>query len=671
MKNYEFELLLRSDAEPASGMGGELLNSMLPKDEKGCFIIPGSHLKGVMRENLFNLLSPLRKDAAKICGILFGNPGELNEGGNPGVLHITNAAALPDAKTLTITRTAVGPDGVASDTSLRTTEALAKGTCLKGRMSCDTTDVTIQKLCRLALLTVTAVGGGRTRGSGECKITFPAFPAETPGKLLKEIAAAEIRGSQKCFIHNPNAVTGGDFKAVRLVFESSSPICIPERPAGKNNVIGSADAIPGTAVAGVLLNLFSERDQDLSSGCCRSEVFRCFPLLPTPEGEDPAAVLRVSNTHKISKLCAEGKNHLFGDLMIPDKYLSDPRYRWQEQSRTISMKGVSGMLVVGNGGDVKLLRSGDIPRYYSAHGVVNGEGEKKDDLFTMESIRVKKFTALAILPVKAAQMLLEILKEGRQVFFGKSKSTMGGGILKAQATPLFEKFDQYHQVEKLRNRLFIVQSPIVYDSPAESSSRDIINKVLNEAGWGEVAEESVMTSVLFGWNSMKLDRQLCNSGRVQAKRVITPGSVFLLKEPLSSPVEKIAKGLGSDRYAGYGAVMPHPMFATALCSLEKDAENTVQFGKCSGSPVFCGYRLHRICGKKLSASQIANLMSRAETSVEEAENFLEEQRLYRPEDIWDAWKSVKEILDKYFKSYSRPDVIRMLRVWHDLNVGDK
>ena len=289
----------------------------------------------------------------------------------------------------------------------------------------------------------------------------------------------------------------------------------------------------------------------------------------------------------------------------------------------------------------------------------------------MESIRVKKFTALAILPVKAAQMLLEILKEGRQVFFGKSKSTMGGGILKAQATPLFEKFDRYHQVEKLRNRLFIVQSPIVYDSPAESSSRDIINKVLNEAGWGEVAEESVMTSVLFGWNSTKLDKQLCNSGRVQAKRVITPGSVFLLKEPLSSPVEKIAKGLGSDRYAGYGAVMPHPMFATALCSLEKDAENTVQFGKCSGSPVFCGYRLHRICGKRLSASQIANLMSRAETSVEEAENFLEEQRLYRPEDIWDAWKSVKEILDKYFKSYSRPDVIRMLRVWHDLNVGDK
>lgn len=671
MKNYDFELLLKSDAEPASGMGGELLNSILPKDEKGCFIIPGSHLKGLMRENLFNLLSPLRKDAATICGILFGNPGELNAGGSPSVLHISNATALFDAKAITITRTAVGPDGVASDTSLRTTEALAKGTCLKGVMSCDTTDVTIQKLCRLALLTVTAVGGGRTRGCGECRITFPAFSAETPGKLLKEIAAAEISEAQCSFIHNPAAVIGSDFKAVKLIFESSAPICIPERPAGKNNVIGSADAIPGTAVAGVLLNLLSESDQELSSGCCRSEVFRCFPLLPTAEGEDPAAVLRVSNTHKISKLClTEGGKHLFGDLMIPDKYLSDPSYRWQEQSRAISMKGASGMLVVGHDGHVKLLRSGEIPRYYSAHGVVNGEGKKKDNLFTMESIRVKKFTSFAILPVEAAQMLLEILKEGRQVFFGKSKSTMGGGVLKAQETPLFEKFDRYHQVEKLRNRLFIVQSPIVYDAPADSNSRDIINKVLQEADWGEVAEESVMTSVLFGWNSMKLDKQLYDSERVQAKRVITPGSVFLLKEPLASPVEKIARGLGSDRYAGYGAVMPHPMFATALCSLEKGSENTVQFEKCSGSPVYCGYHLHKICGKKLSASQIANLMSHAETSVDAAKNFLEEQ-LDRPDNIWNAWEDVKEILDKYFKSYNKPDVVKMLRVWHDLNVGDK
>ena len=532
MKEYQFNLLLKSDAEPASGLGGELLNSLLPKDEYGNYIIPGSHLKGIMRENLFNILSPLRQDAEELCGLLFGVPGELSDGGKIGVLHISNAVAERNAKVLAITRTAIGENGVAADMSLRTSEALAKGTVLKGVMNCDSEDVTLQKLCRMALLSVTAVGGGRTRGCGECKVKFAAFPGETPGKLLKEIVAAEVQNTQSSFVHNHQACVSGTFKALKLVFESSTPICIPERPAGKSNVIGSGDHIPGTAVAGVLLKLLSEKDQDLSSGCYRSNIFRCFPLLPTPEDGDSAMVLKISNTHKISKLrLQDSGDYLFGDLMIPDKYLSEPRYHWQERGRALSMKGASGMLVVQKDGRVQLLRSGDIPRYYSAHGVVNGEGEKKDNLFTVESIRVKKFTGVVLLPAEGADLLYEILRNGRQVFFGKSKTTMGGGTLKAEKTSLFEDFEhQYKQVEMLKNRLFIVQSPIVYDAPAESSSREIINGVLQEAGWGEVEEESVMTSVLFGWNSMKLDRQLYGSERVQAKRVIMPGSVFLLKD---------------------------------------------------------------------------------------------------------------------------------------------
>ena len=673
MKKYDFSILLKSDAEPACGTGGELLNSNLPKNEDGHHIIPASHLKGIMRENLFNILSPLRKDAADICGILFGVPGEISNGGRIGILHISNAVA-ENAKTLTVTRTKIDSDtGVAVPGSLRVTEALAKGTILKGVMNCNSKNEILQKFCRLALMTVVAIGGSRTRGCGECKITIPAFTTETPGKLLKELISAHVEKQETCIEHDAQATVDEKFKALKLIFETESSIYIPERPTGKSNVISSGNVIPGTAVAGVLLNLISEKDSKLSSGCFNSKVFRCMPLLPTPSEGDSEIVLQISNSHKISKLRHEPNNdYIFGDLMIPDKYLDDSHYRWQEKSKGIAMKGASGMLVVQNNGSVKLLRIGDIPRYYTAHGVVNGGEDKMDNLFTIESIKVKKFTSIVLVPTKVADLLLEILKEGRQVFFGKSKTTMGGGILKAETTPLFDNFEQcYHQVKNLKNRLFIVQSPIVYDAPPESSSRDIINKVLSEAGWGEVEEESVMTSILFGWNNMKLDKQLNNSGRVQAKRVITPGSVFLLKTELSQPVEKIALGLGSDRYAGYGAVMPHPMFATSIVELEKKNSDILHFSKCEKSPIIAGYKLHKQCGKKLSASQIAKLLSCAETSVEVAAKYLEDQRLYRPGLIWDSWESVKNKLDNYFKQYNHEDVLRMLRVWHDLNVGDK
>ena len=167
-------------------------------------------------------------------------------------------------------------------------------------------------------------------------------------------------------------------------------------------------------MAGVLLNFLSGKNAELASGCYRSPVFRCFPLLPSPENRESLMVLQVSNTHKISKLAQKPeKKHLFGDLMIPDKYLDEPELRWQERARSISMKGASGMLVVGRDGRVELLRSGDIPRYYSAHGVVNGDTPAGDNLFTMESVRIRKFTGLVLLPVEAADALLAMLAGGR------------------------------------------------------------------------------------------------------------------------------------------------------------------------------------------------------------------------------------------------------------------
>ena len=51
------------------------------------------------------------------------------------------------------------------------------------------------KAVRLALMSVTSVGGSRTRGAGECRITVKGFEKETPGPLFREIvAASDIAG---------------------------------------------------------------------------------------------------------------------------------------------------------------------------------------------------------------------------------------------------------------------------------------------------------------------------------------------------------------------------------------------------------------------------------------------------------------------------------------------
>ena len=669
METYKFTIQLRSDAEPASGLGGEQKNSLLPRNVHGKVTIPASHLKGLMRESLYNLLYPLRDDAEAVCRYLFGRSGEEGDGGQPGIIHLTGASAEKE-KVITVTRTKIGEDGRAEDTSLRTAEALATGSILTGEMNCGTEDPQILKLCRLALISIFELGGGRTRGAGACRIVITEHESETPGQLLRDSLGAVVDPSVGTPVYTEKGTVGNSCRALKLHFLANTPICLPERPHGKNNVISSGFQIPGTAVAGTLLNLLSEADPELASACFRSGNFRCYPALPIQDAEDCLLPVLISNSHKNSKIPQqETGKYLFGDLMIPDDYLEED-YRWQNKTAGISMKGSSGVLIVHSDKSVELLKNSDIPRYYTAHGVVNGSGDKKDNLFTMESVWVKHFSGLVILPSDAAEKLLEILKDGHPAFFGKAKSTHGSGMLKAEEWPLYPDLENgFPQVERLKNRLFIVQSPIVFDAAPETSTMDILNQVLKEAGWGEAEAESVMTSVLFGWNRLGLKAQVNRTGRVKACRIILPGSVFLLKEPLTDLPGKLAAGLGSDRYGGYGAVIPHPMFASRLYESVRNKPEKSAGGSRKKSPVYCGYALNQICGQKLSASQIAGLLRCVQISNGKAEEFLDIQKTTRPKRIWDQWGSVEKQLREYLGNYNANEMTEMIRVWHDLRIG--
>ncbi len=687
MAVYHFELKLLADAEPASGLGNELLNALLPRGEYGAPIIPASHLKGVMRENLYRLLRPLRADAEQFCDYLFGRGESKTAAGIPGILHISDAVAPQDARTLTITRTAIdAKTGRADDGSLRTSEALAAGTVLTGLVQCDTDSPAVLAAIRLAFMNIFAIGGGRTRGAGVCRISIREHEKETPGKLLAQAIVAPVPPETAIVVPEDKSEKSfsGRCKALKLTFRAEAPLCLPTHPVGMNNVISSGFVIAGTAVTGTLLALFSKTDKGLASACWNNPGFRCGPLLPVPENGEALFPVYISNTHKISKLRQGNEKYLYGDQMIPDEFISEQEYHWQKQSAGVSMKGVDGVLAFEKDGKVHLLRSSSIPRIYRAHGVVNGgqtdeksasnkqKGEKSDNLYSMESICAKCFSGMVILPEEAADKLLVLLKDGAYVSFGKAKTTQGFGQLTAEPWTLYDNLEtEYPQVKKLKNRLFIVQTPIVFENKSQASSEEIVTEVLHEAGWGELEKESAMTSVLFGWNNLKLDKQINGTGRVQAKRVILPGSVFLLKEPLSNLSEKIRIGLGTDRAAGYGFVLPHPMFATELCeNVVAEKAKHKKFECNSNSPVFAAYKLHSINGTKLSSSQIARLYRAAQISEKKAMEFLEEQRLYRPEKIWKLWDPIyHELKENQFKC-PKDEIVEMLRVWHDLRNGE-
>lgn len=47
MATYNFTIRLTSDAEPGTGLGGEVINELAPRDHGQALVVPASHVKGV------------------------------------------------------------------------------------------------------------------------------------------------------------------------------------------------------------------------------------------------------------------------------------------------------------------------------------------------------------------------------------------------------------------------------------------------------------------------------------------------------------------------------------------------------------------------------------------------------------------------------------------------
>lgn len=100
MSKIKYTITLKSDGEPGSGFGTELIDSLLPRDKENRVIIPATHIKGIIRENL--VLQTSKIIDCNAIKKLFGEEGSANS----ALFHLDNAIA-EKAEVFSISRTSI------------------------------------------------------------------------------------------------------------------------------------------------------------------------------------------------------------------------------------------------------------------------------------------------------------------------------------------------------------------------------------------------------------------------------------------------------------------------------------------------------------------------------------------------------------------------------------
>lgn len=691
----QVSLRLTSDAELGSGLGGVVVNQYVPRNAEHRLVIPASHVKGLLREEL-GKLARLREWSNSWIEDLLGRGGTEGDLGIAGCLHLTDLELDQDTQTLLHTRTAISDLGTALDNSLRTNEAVPVGAMFRGQVkvegvsqgAIDALNAPDDKplpeesvklgMAVLGLLCIGSVGSSRRRGAGRCVVQIDNVPVK-PGQLLKRLAGklssreplapTPIIGGAS----TPRECTGlgSETTWLRLEFHARDPVCCPDAPVLESNVLRSGMGIPASAVQGALLTLVSRRDPALATACLYTPGFRAWPLLPLrphdgqTTADEGAVPVRVALSHRMSKLANENGEFDFKDAAI------EP-YDWSSAQSGSPLKGTDGVLIPRAQGGPLLWKTGDMPRVVRAHGV----HYQQRNLFTVQSQAPIVFAGLVAMPTRAAALLCELIEDDGFVSFGKGRTTRGGGNLHV------EKFDfEQWLSQKLsggsETRVFVVQSPIaIPDEWSIGKSERVLADLVKASGWGHVVDDVKVDgtvsvgcqagmAVRFGWTRY-------GDGRSGARRVIQPGSVFVLDKPVEALEAMLRRGIGKSvangdidgRMAGFGAVLPHPGIATSRFAPKVTAE---QLPKRKSSPAATlALKLERTAGRSgPSSSQIAALARRDGTS---RRTFFDRQ-LQRAGRYRDVWRRVEHDLRQLFAEPNEAHVQEVLRHWRDLTAA--
>lgn len=691
MVKLDIELELLRDAEPGTGLGTEGLDGLVPRDERGLPVLPASHIKGLLRDRLETVASWMDRDAdgpnplLPVIDALVGRGGEDGADGELGCLRLSDlrlATPAASGHVFAITRTALGELGTAHGQSLRTVEAVRAGRKFTGHVHLAATIGDARDLaCRLGLMSIEAIGSGRTRGAGLCRIKIRG-ETRTPGALLATLESQLARATPAAAraplaAPAPRALRDQAVQWFRMSFVADAPVCCPETPVLGANIIRSGPVIPASAVQGALLTLLNDREPALATAVFQSPGFRAWPLVPVATADGGAAAqagfgVRVDLAHRMSKLPVQGDGaHAFFDSAVAP-------YHWSEAPSGSSLKSSDGVLIRRTNGAVGLWRAQDLPRVTRAHGVHAGSHGDRN-LFTVEALAPLAYSGLLAIPAEAAAALREAIEQVGVVCFGKARTVRGSGRLTLQPlgddAPWQWRMGAAHAAAQ--GRVFIVQSPLALPSDWRGGRADeALQRLATAAGWGELVlgdpegrgrhGGSVATlGVRFGWNRHGLGEVVGSHRRLRARRVVLPGSVLVLRAPLERMEERLRVGLGDGREQGFGALLPHPGVAQVRLP---EPPQPPEFR--SESWARLALRLWREAGGDdgPSASQIGALVQRVQVSVDGAKRFLDDLT-NRPPRIWGVWEPVRDTLKESLGKEPADKMVQALRAWQDLRVG--
>jgi hypothetical protein len=691
MIRVDFTVTLVADAEPGTGLGTELLADVVSRDHSGRPVLRATHLKGLMRDRLA-AIAQTRGWNAGLADAVLGRPGTEGDDGTSGAFCISDAIAAADAKVRTTTRTAVGELGTVVGKTLRTTEAVAAESVFRGTLSIDAApDTALDLAARLALLAIDAVGGGRNRGSGACVIKIQG-EQRSPGTLLRALddvlrttgvpvpALSQSRGGAKRA--GGKRLAEGEPTVFRLLFRAQGPVCCPETPLGGTNVVRGGFAIPASAVQGAIISRLARTDGELAGACFDDWRFRAWPLLPcgvADDGDTSPVPVRVSLSHRMSKL--RGKDgHDFCDHAIKP-------YDWRTATAGSPLKATDGVLLRALSGDrVRLWRASDMPRLITAHAVhhdASGAGQR--NLYTVEAMAPLAFSGWLTMPPAAAEALQTLLAADPHLTLGRARGVSGSGRLELVPSRVRD-IAGLSLAGDLQDRIFVLQSPAaIPDDWQVEEAGGMLARLVAESRWGSAMPPPVDTGreprvrllahcgVRFGWNRHGIGT-MKGSNRVRARRVVLPGSVFVLQKAPTDLDALLVSGLGVEtpdgdrdgRSQGFGAVLPHPGIATSVYDAVAGSPPELRSRDDSAST---GYQLWSNAGANgPSPSQIGAVIEQLGRGKKEALAYLDRQR-DRPPAVWQQWQGILKILRDLVDTRNADAVRAGLRVWQDLAVA--
>lgn len=257
MKKMHLSIELLEDLHIGTGTGWGDIDALQVRDRNGAPVLPASHLKGLLREAAieWHRFDPAAISRPQIDH-LFGRAGR-----GQGELQLTSAylSKAATGKVLLWGSTAIGPNGIAEEKSLRFVEHVAAGSRFSLQAMLHTPDSAA--LLEAIIARCRRLGGGRNRGAGLVRWHREEESPHTP---------------------QISSQTPSQFPArLRLLLRNLEPVCLAST-GQPGNLIGSESFIRGRSLRGAFAAAcLARQDAETAQGLL-SDTLSWGDALPLP-----------------------------------------------------------------------------------------------------------------------------------------------------------------------------------------------------------------------------------------------------------------------------------------------------------------------------------------------------------------------------------------------------